>query len=160
MFAMPNAPRIKHANLTMSAKAIFSYTMRMHFLEILIACAIFTGLSSIKTTSAASIAASEPRAPIAIPISALASTGASLIPSPTNASISLFPFLPISSSTFVTLSAGRRLPYTSSTPSESATSFPTFSRSPVNITVFLTPAFLSFSMASFESGLTSSDITI
>ena len=53
-------------------------------LDILIAFDIFNGSSSINTMSAASIAASLPNAPIAIPISALESTGASLIPSPTN----------------------------------------------------------------------------
>ena len=51
--------------------------------------AILEGSSVIKTISAASIAASEPKPPIAIPTSARASTGASLIPSPTNTS---FPF--------------------------------------------------------------------
>ena len=47
--------------------------------DIGIAREIFNGSSSIKTTSAASMAASLPRPPIAIPISARESTGASLI---------------------------------------------------------------------------------
>ena len=55
------------------------------------ASAILDGLSSISTTSAASMAASLPSAPIAIPTSARASTGASLMPSPTKATVP-FPF--------------------------------------------------------------------
>lgn len=51
------------------------------------AFAILSRSSSIKTMSAASIAASEPIAPIAIPISARDNTGASFIPSPTKASL-------------------------------------------------------------------------
>ena len=81
--------------------------MRIHFLAILIAFEILSGSSSIKTISAASIAASEPSAPIAIPISALESTGASLIPSPTKASLSFSSLLASNSSTFATLSAGK-----------------------------------------------------
>ncbi len=70
------------------------------------AAAIFDGSSVIITTSAASIAASEPRPPIATPTSALANTGASLIPSPTNINVAFSDFLEINSSTFSTLSAG------------------------------------------------------
>ena len=44
--------------------------------------AALEGMSSMRTTSAASTAASEPMAPMAIPTSARASTGASLMPSP------------------------------------------------------------------------------
>lgn len=44
--------------------------------------ATLEGMSSMRTTSAASMAASEPMAPMAIPTSARASTGASLMPSP------------------------------------------------------------------------------
>ena len=69
--------------------------------------ATFEGLSSIITTSAFSIAASEPSPPIAIPISALAKEGASFIPSPTN--IEAFePF--IISSKELTLSSGKHPP--------------------------------------------------
>ena len=46
--------------------------------------------SFIKTISDASIAASLPTTPIAMPISALIKTGASLIPSPTKHNTSLF----------------------------------------------------------------------
>ena len=58
-----------------------------------IASHIFETLSSIRTTSEASIAASEPIPPIAIPTSHLAITGASFIPSPTNAIFSLVAFI-------------------------------------------------------------------
>ena len=67
------------------AKTIFWRTITIVFLAIFTTEAIFAGLSSISTISAASIAASEPILPMAIPISARDSTGASLIPSPTKA---------------------------------------------------------------------------
>ena len=51
------------------------------------ALAIWSGSSSIRTMSAASMAASLPIAPIAMPMSARVRTGASLMPSPTNASL-------------------------------------------------------------------------
>jgi hypothetical protein len=54
--------------------------------EMRMACAILAGSSSISTTSAASMAASLPSAPMAMPTSARLSTGASLMPSPTKAS--------------------------------------------------------------------------
>ena len=72
-----------------------------------IALAIFSGSSSIRTISAASMAASEPKAPMAMPRSERDSTGASLTPSPTKA---IFPFRrgsERSCSILVTLSAGR-----------------------------------------------------
>ena len=65
---------------------------------------IFNGSSSINTISAASMAASLPKAPIAIPISALDNTGASLIPSPTKARFSFECFKDNNSSTLFTLS--------------------------------------------------------
>ena len=102
----------------------------------------------------------EPSAPIAIPISALESTGASLIPSPTNASISSLPLLLRSFSTSITLSAGKSSLLTSSTPSFPATCSATFLASPVSIITFLTPAFLSAAIACCDVGLITSDITI
>ena len=134
--------------------------MCMHFLAIRIALTIFNGSSSIKTISAASIAASEPRAPMATPISARESTGASLIPSPTKASFSFSTFLARSSSTFSTLSAGRSSLYTSSTFNSAATCFATGSASPVNMTVLRIPAFFSSRMASAECSFTTSAIRI
>ena len=134
--------------------------MRIHFFAIRIALTIFIGSSSIRTTSAASIAASEPIAPIAIPISALESTGASLIPSPTKASFSFSVFFARSSSTLLTLSAGRSSLYTRSTPSSPATCCATLSISPVSMTVSLMPFFLRFTIASFEVGFRTSEIRI
>ena len=124
------------------------------------AVAIFIGSSSISTTSAASIAASEPSAPIAIPISDRERTGASLMPSPTNASLA-FPLLSRRrDSTLSTLSEGRSSLYTSSIPSEDATLLATFSLSPVSITVLSTPAFLRALIASAASSFTISLMTI
>ena len=157
---MPIAPSPRHANLIISAKAIFWYTIPRHLREILIAFEIFIGSSSIKTTSAASIAASDPIAPMAIPISALVRTGASLIPSPTNASFSLPDFAARSSSTFVTLSPGSNSLYISSIPRLPATSSATRFASPVNITVFFTPAFFNSASASFACGFITSEITM
>ena len=139
---------------------MFSYTILRHLRDMRMAFEILSGSSSIRTTSAASIAASEPMAPIAIPISALESTGASFMPSPTNASVPLLPFLPSSSSTFSTLSAGSSWLYTSSIPRRDATSFATFAESPVSITVLFTPDSLSAAMAFSEVGFTISDITM
>ena len=121
---------------------------------------ILSGSSSMRTISAASIAASEPSAPIAIPMSALLSTGASFIPSPTNASFSFSPFSANICSTFSTLSDGKSSLYTSSIPSSAATCSATFLASPVSIMVFSTPALCSAFIASFEVGLITSDITI
>ncbi len=72
------------ANLTMSENQMFCFTILWVFLEMSIALMILEGLSSMMTMSAASTAASEPRLPMATPTSALASEGASLMPSPTN----------------------------------------------------------------------------
>ena len=160
IFAIPSAPRIRQTALIPSAKYIFSYTIRIHFLEILIAFAIFFGSSSIRTTSAASIAASDPSAPMAIPISALDNTGASLIPSPTNASFSFSDFCSRSSSTFATLSAGRSSLYTSPIPNSSATLSATRFISPVSITVLVMPAFFRSLTASFACGFNLSEIRI
>ena len=134
--------------------------MRRHFFAIQIALAILIGSSSINTTSAASIAASDPSAPMAIPISARESTGASLIPSPTNASASFPCFCSKRRSTCVTLSAGSSLLCTSLIPTSSATCCATRSSSPVSITRRFTPAALSFFMASAACGLMTSAIRI
>ena len=101
----PNPPRIKNSTFTPNAKAMFSLTIFIVLLEIFIAVTTLDGLSSIITTSAASIAASEPRPPIAIPMSALVKTGASLMPSPANITLPL-EFV-ISSSNLFTLSSGK-----------------------------------------------------
>ena len=133
--------------------------MPMHFLDIFMALDIFMGSSSIRTTSAASMAASEPIAPMAMPISARESTGASFMPSPTKASL---PFLPVSASSFstsATLSAGSRSLRYSSMPSFFAMYSATRPISPVSMTVFFTPIFFSSAMAALEVGFSTSDIT-
>ena len=85
---------------------------------------------------------------------------ASLMPSPTKASLAL-PLLAASSpSTFSTLPAGSSSLYTSSTPSSAATESATFFMSPVSITVFSTPACFRFAMACLECGLTISEMTM
>ncbi len=117
------------------------------------------GLSSIITTSAASIAASLPNAPMAIPTSALMITGASLIPSPTKARRFLRPLgsFAASSSTFLTLSSGSRFAYISLIPTCSATSFAICRLSPVSMTMDSTPRVFSSFIASLASGLISSE---
>ena len=161
MLPIPTAVRRRQRSLTPIANQIFSRTMRRHFLEIRIAVTIRRGSSSIKTISAASIAASDPIAPIAMPISALASTGASLMPSPTKATLSFGDFFEaIISSTFATLSAGSSSACTSSTESFEATWSAAAFASPVSITVFVTPFFLSSRIACAECSLMTSEITI
>lgn len=83
----PKVESINTATFIPMANIVFCWAMPIVLREISMAFAIFDGLSSIKTTSAASMAASLPSAPIAIPTSARANTGASLIPSPTNARV-------------------------------------------------------------------------
>ena len=139
------------ATLTMMANHAFSRAMRIVRRAIRMAVAIFDGLSSMSTTSAASMAASLPRAPIAIPTSARASTGASLIPSPTKASVFFSPLVFSRDSTFSTLSAGSSSEWYSSIPSRPATLAATLSRSPVSITVRSTPSAFSLLTASAES---------
>ena len=84
IFVNPATTNIITATFINNEKIIFCHNILFVFLDILIASEIDSILSFINTTSAASIAASEPTPPMAIPISALAKTGASLIPSPTN----------------------------------------------------------------------------
>ena len=139
MLPRPSALRISTMNFTPSAKAMFWCTMVRVRLEMRMAVAIFCGLSSMSTTSAASMAASEPSAPMAMPTSARESTGASLMPSPTKASFSPFCWVTSSFSTCATLSAGSSSLYTPSTPSSRATASATSFRSPVSITLCFTP---------------------
>ena len=128
--------------------------------EIRIALAIFIGSSSIRTTSAASIAASDPMAPMAMPMSARRSTGASLMPSPTKASFAPSGFSARSSSTLATLSAGRSSLYTRPTPRSAATCSATRRLSPVSMTVCCTPARFSVSTARWAVGFTTSAMTM
>ena len=136
---------------------MFSRTMRMVFRAIFTASGSREGLSSISTTSADSMAASLPMAPMAMPTSALASTGASLMPSPTKAS-----FAPLCSrrSTSSTFWAGSSSARRSSTPSSFATASATFCRSPVSSTLCFTPRRFSAAMASRASGFSWSLMTM
>ena len=160
MLAMPKAPRIKQATLMPMANQIFSLTIAKHLREILMPLAIFKGSSSISTTSAASIAASDPMAPMAIPISARDSTGASLMPSPTKASLPRDLFCSKSSSTIRTLSAGISSLRTSSIPNSLATCSATLRLSPESMTVFWIPAFFTARMVSLAWALIRSEMTM
>ena len=82
--AYPNIVNNKTPILIINVKVTFCFRILFVFCEIQIASPIVTISSFINTISAASIAASLPTPPIAIPKSARARTGASLIPSPTN----------------------------------------------------------------------------
>ena len=158
ILAMPMAPSTRHRPLMPSANTMFSYTIRRHLREMRMALEIFRGSSSISTTSAASMAASEPMAPMAMPISARDSTGASLMPSPTKASL---PSALLSRrSTCATLSAGSSSLCTSSTHSSPATWSATRRISPVSMTVFSTPACFRAAMASLAWGFTTSEMTM
>ena len=139
---------------------MFCRTMPMHLREMRMALAICRGSSSISTTSAASMAASLPMAPMAMPISARVRTGASLMPSPTKARLSFGAFSASSFSTSATLSPGRSSLRTSSTPSSPATCSATRRASPVSMTVLETPDFLRRAMASAECGLMISEMTM
>ena len=156
MLAMPTAPRTRQSSLTPRANQMFSLTIAMHFLAMRTAFATLLGSSSISTTSAASMAASDPMAPMAMPTSARARTGASLMPSPTNASLAPAGFFSRISSTLATLSAGSSSAQTRSTPTDFAISSAAALRSPVSITVSLMPAALSAEIASFDCGFTTS----
>ena len=138
--ARPRALSTSTAILMPRASTIFSLTMRRVCRAMRMATPSFSSLSSINTTSAASMAASLPMAPMATPTSARESTGASLMPSPTNTSWRPSFFSPSRRSTWVTLSAGSSPACTSSMPSRSATVQAASGASPVNITSFSTPS--------------------
>ncbi len=93
--------------------------------------------SDISATSAVSSATSVPAAPMAMPTSAVASAGASLMPSPTIATV---PCSRCSICTSVTLSAGIRSAYTSSTPDALRIISADRRVSPVSSTTCSTPA--------------------
>ena len=103
---LPNTPSDKNTSFTPSAKTIFCTTIFLVYSEISCATQSFEGSSFFSMMSGDSIAASEPSQPIATPISAIASMGASFIPSPRNASAPV-PDL-VRSSRAATLSCGRR----------------------------------------------------
>ena len=87
-------------------------------------------------------------APIAIPISALVSAGASLIPSPTIATLPFFLKLRIT----LSLPSGKTSAITSFTPACAPIAFAVFSLSPVSITTCI-PIFCNFLTACSLSSL-------
>ena len=160
MLAMPNAASRRISTFTPMANTMFCQTIRMVLRATRMAWAILEGRSSMRTTSAASIAASEPIAPMATPTSARMSTGASLMPSPTKARRAPS-FSPASKrSTASTLSWGRSCAWTSSIPRRPATASATSWRSPVSMTQRRTPAAWRSRTASSASSFTTSAITM
>ena len=105
--AMPSAPRTRNTLLMPRAITMFCITIRFVAFATSMASTSFDGSSVIRTTSAASIAASEPRPPMAMPTSARARTGASLMPSPTKASLLPCRFCLSSISSFSTFWSGK-----------------------------------------------------
>ncbi|AIG97011.1 cadmium-translocating P-type ATPase [Archaeoglobus fulgidus DSM 8774] len=85
--AIPIAPRLMKNPFTAKARTMFSHTTFCVLFASLIALATFDGLSSMITTSTTSMAALL-IAPMEMPTSAPAITGASLMPSPTKAKLS------------------------------------------------------------------------
>ena len=158
--ARPTAPSTSTIALTPSAKTIFSRAMPMVFLAMCIASPSFEGLSSRMTRSAAAIAASEPRPPMATPTSDCASTGASFMPSPTKTSVLPFASLARYACMNCTLSAGRHLACTSSSCKVSPTASAADSLSPVSIATVETPACRNACTACAASGLIVSAIRI
>ncbi len=126
-------------------------------LAIVMASATRSSRSTISTTSAASLEAVAPRAPIATPTSAAARAGASLIPSPT---MIVTPPSARSASTAATLSEGSRSDSTRSTPSAMPTDSATSGWSPVTITMRLMPARRSVRITRGVSGRIGSSITM
>ena len=97
---------------------------------------------------------------MATPTSALASTGASLTPSPTKASVRPGRRCASSASTASTLPAGISSARTSSTPTSLPTTSPTAFRSPVSITVRDTPSARRAAMAAPAPGFSLSATTM
>ena len=82
MVAVPNTASSKNTLLMPSANAMFCHNTVWVRRDRRTVSATRCRLSSMMTTSAASMAVSEPAPPIAKPMSACASAGASLMPSP------------------------------------------------------------------------------
>ena len=147
--------------LTPIANAMLDFTIFIVLRAILRINESLRRSSSISTISAASIAASDPSEPMAIPTSALMRTGASLIPSPTYPSLpSPSHLLPISFSNSEILSAGSSSYLTSSNPSSFATVSAAACLSPLSITVLRMPSRLTAAILSFAFFLTVSEITM
>ena len=119
----------------------FSFIILLVFLEICIASIIFFNSSVIITISDASIAEFDPIPPIDIPISALAKTGLSLIPSPTYATFFSVILLSNTFSNSLYLSCGSISDFTSSMFTSFAIRVATSFLSPVSIFVFIPNSF-------------------
>ena len=89
MFVRPKAVSTRMRIFTKRAKTMFWVEMATVRRAMRMTIGMRARSSSMMTMSAASIAASEPIEPIAMPTSARASTGASLMPSPMKASSAL-----------------------------------------------------------------------
>ena len=109
-------------------------------------------LPFMRTTFEVSIATSVPL-PMAIPMSARASDGLSLIPSPTKATISPAACRFLTNSA---LSSGKSWPYVSVRPSSSATRSTVFWLSPDKRSRFLTPSFFKAARSSLTPARISS----
>ncbi len=119
--------------------------------EMVTALATFARSSFKMTTSAVSLAAVEPCAPIAIPTSAVASEGASFTPSPTmKTGCSLWGM----DWRAAILSWGRRSAFTVEIPTALATCWAMARWSPVSMIRLVTPAAFSFVMVWAASGRT------
>ena len=149
MPARPTTASSSTPTLTASAMAMFCRAMARTRAAMRSTCGRRSISSVISTTSAASMAASLPSAPMATPTSARIRDGASLMPSPTKAAA---PDAQIASSR-ASLSPGSSWACTSSTPSAFATARAGASRSPVSMTVLSMPSPLSAASASRAPGL-------
>ena len=145
------------AALTKMANQMFSFTIRQVFRAVLTAPVSFEGSSVMITASAASMAASEPMPPMAMPTSARASTGASLMPSPMKAVFT--PPAMISSRRRILPSGSRPLCQPSSFRA-SAAFLAAPSPSPVSISIRFTPKARRPRTASAASAFRESSIRI
>ena len=147
------AARTRTASFTARDITMFALTVRTVLRASRFAFARAVISPPISTTSAASMAAPLPRAPIATPTSARAREGESFMPSPayiTQPSAQ-------SSSIFSNFSSGISEAYTVSIPTSDATFPAADSLSPVSMTVFATPCSLSSLSAGAALGFTVSE---
>ena len=156
MTAMPTAPSSITPIFTTREMTIFCLTMTSVRRAPLTAVTSLPGSSSMSTTSAASIAASDPTAPMAIPTSASAREGASLMPSPTNTTAWPSVRWEMSLPRYSALSPGSNPARYSVMPVASATSAADPSASPVSIISLPAPSALRPSSPRFAVALGSS----
>ncbi|MNT28948.1 hypothetical protein D3C72_1646650 [compost metagenome] len=126
-----------------NARTMFCMRIAALWRDSLTKAGIFRKSSSISATSAVSMAVSVPATAMAKPISARASAGASLIPSPTMPT--RWPWA-YRVSMLLSLSAGSRLPSARSIPTTVAMAWAVCGLSPVSMTVLM-PSSCSSAMA-------------